>query len=171
VTLHNWFWISTFRYTGNRLPIYCNRLHHLKNNWNVRNSVKSFWNKTVTGNRLTESKNSSNLENFEKKSFEKKNYAMFVFLRNLFNTSLVKSSWFLLLNLEFIFSWILKSNFSWSCWLNLEIILTQSWSHYLGFLSSSSSSSKLLESTWFIIMKLASTELSVLNWKQRYFLF
>ena len=110
------------------------------------------------GNRLPESKNSGKLENFEKKTLLKNKTVLCFFLKNLFNTSLVKSSWFLLLNLEFIFSWILKSNFTWFLNLldfftwNLKLILilnllTQSWNHSLAFLSSS----KLLESTWFII--------------------
>jgi len=63
-----------FRYTSNRLPIYCNRLHHLKIIWNVANSVKTFLKSNFitsnrlqeTGNRLPESKYCSNLENFEK---------------------------------------------------------------------------------------------------------
>ena len=42
VTLHIWIWISTFKHTGNRLPIYCNRLHHFEIDWNVVNSVESF---------------------------------------------------------------------------------------------------------------------------------
>ena len=92
----------------------------------------------VIGNRLPESKNSSKLENFEKNSFEKQNYAMFVFWK-IFS---ILPLWSLL---EIKILLILES-----CWLNLEIII-------LGFLSSSLSLSKLLESTWFIIMKLAST--------------
>ena len=76
-----------FKHTGNRLPISCNRLHHFEINWNIANSVEKLLKSNFatsnqlqeTGNRLPESKNSGNLENFEKNSFEKKNCAMFVF--------------------------------------------------------------------------------------------
>ena len=76
-----------FKHTGYRLPISCNRLHHFEINWNVVNSFESFLKTNFatgnrlqeTGNRLPESKNSGNLENFEKISFEKQNCAMFVF--------------------------------------------------------------------------------------------
>ena len=91
------------------------------------------------------------------KLFWKTKLCYVCFLKNLFNTSLVKSSWFLLLKLEFIFSWILISNFSWTCWLNLEIIL---WAfchhlcHYQNFLNQLDSSSwslllqKVLWGSW-----------------------
>jgi len=45
----------------------------LKSNFATGNQLQE------TGNRLPESKNSVNLENFEKNSFEKQNCAMFVF--------------------------------------------------------------------------------------------
>ena len=87
------------------------------------------------GNRLPESKNSGNLENFEKNSFEKQNCAMFVFWKI--------SSILPLRSLLDFFSWILKSNFSWFLNLldffswNLKLILnlnllTQPWNHSLG---------------------------------------
>ena len=149
VTLHNWIWISTFRYTGNRLPIYCNRLHHLKNNWNIANSVKSFWNQTLL---LVIDYKKLVLRKFWEKLFWKTKLCYVCFLKNLFNTSLVKSSWFLLLNLEFIFSWILKSNFSWFLKLVDSILKSFSWAfcHHLCYHQNS------LNQSWFI-MKLAST--------------
>ena len=62
-----------------------------------------------------------------------------VFEKIFFNTSLVKSwlvaSWFLLLNLEFIFSWILilLDVFSWILKSILILnLLTQSWHHSFG---------------------------------------
>ena len=90
----------SLRCTGNRLPISCNRLHHLEINWNVANSVENFLKSNFvignrlqeTGNRLPKSKNSGNLENFEKNSFEKTKLCYVCFLKNLFNTSLVRSS-------------------------------------------------------------------------------
>jgi len=45
----------------------------LKSNFATGNQLQE------TGNRLQESKNSGNLENFEKNSFEKQNCAMFFF--------------------------------------------------------------------------------------------
>ena len=48
-----------FKHTSNRLPIYCNQLHHFEIDWNVVNSVESFLKtKLATDNRLPESKNS-----------------------------------------------------------------------------------------------------------------
>jgi len=140
-----------FRYTGNRLPIYCNRLHLLKNNWNVANSVKSFWNQTLSlvidyRKLVIDYQRVKTLVTWKilRKTLLKNKTVLCLFLKDLFNTSLVKSSWFLLMNLEFIFSWILKSNFSWILNLldffswNLKLILilnllTQSWNHSLEF--------------------------------------
>jgi len=45
----------------------------LKSNFATGNRLQEI------GNRLSESKNSGNLENFEKNSFEKQNCAMFAF--------------------------------------------------------------------------------------------
>ena len=111
VTLHNWIWISTFKHTSNWLPKSCNRLHHFEINWNVVNSVESFWKQTLPlvidyRNLVIDYqrvKNSGNLENFVKTSFEKQNCAMFVFWK-IFS---ILPLWSLL---DF-FSWNLNSSF------------------------------------------------------------
>jgi len=59
----------------------------LKSNFAIGNRLQE------TGNPLPKSKNSGNLENFEKNSFEKQNCAMFVFLKNLFNTLMENCLW------------------------------------------------------------------------------
>jgi len=40
------FLMMTTLKSRNTYTIYCNWLHHLKINWNITNSVKSFWNQT-----------------------------------------------------------------------------------------------------------------------------
>jgi len=104
-----------------------------------------------TGNQLPESKYSGNLEKFEKTLFVKQNCAMFGFGKIFFNTSLVKSwlvaSWFLLLNLKFIFSWILILLDVFSLILKLILILnllTQSWHHSFGIFV-------IIKTTWIIL--------------------
>ena len=98
------------------------------------NSITGNW-LQETGNQLPESKYSSNLEKFEKTFLVKQNYAMFGFWKIFFNTSLVKSwlvaSCFLLLNIEFIFSWILILLDVFSLILILNL-LSQSWHHSFG---------------------------------------
>jgi len=170
--IHNWFWISTFRYTGNRLSIYCNWLHHLKIIWNVANSVKYFLkSNSITGNRLQEignrlpeSKYSGNLEKFEKTLFVKQNCVMFGFWEIIFNTSLVNSSslesWFFLMS--FLESWnqlLLNLESSWCLFLNLEINLDLELvdSILTSFFWAFCHHQNYLIHTWFIIMKLAST--------------
>jgi len=98
----------------------------LKSNFATGNQLQE------NGNRLPESKNSGNLENFEKNSFEKQNCAMFVFWK-IFSILPLWSllDFFFFFNLEFIFSWILKSNFSWFSNLVLEIILLYSFGLFL----------------------------------------
>ena len=73
-----------------------------------------------TGNWLPESKNSGNLRKFWEKLFWKTKLCYVCFLKNLFNTSLVKSSWFLLLNLES--SWFLLMKLE----INLDLELVNS---------------------------------------------
>ena len=72
---------------------------------------------------------------------------MFGFWKILFNTSLVNSwlvaSWFLLWNLEFIFSWILILLDVFSLILILNL-LTQSWHHSFGLFV-------IIKTTWIIL--------------------
>ena len=80
------------------------------------------------GNRLPKSKNSGNLENFEKNSFEKQNCAMFDFEKSfqyfpceVFLISSLESWIHLLLNLEIKLLLIIES--SWFLLMKLEINL------------------------------------------------
>ena len=132
MTLHNWFWISMFRCTGNRLPISCNQLHHFEINWNVANSVENFWNLTLPL-----------VINYRKLVIDYQRVKTLVTLKILRKT-LLKNKTVLCLFFEKSFQYfpcevfLISSLESWiHLLLNLEIKLLL-----------------ILESSWFLLMKL-----------------
>ena len=97
----------------------------------------------ATGNRLPKSKNSGNLENFEKNSFEKQKCAMFVFFEKYFQY--FPCEVFLISSLE---SWNQTSLDSWIFLISSH----ETWTHLL--LNLEIKLLLILESSWFILMKL-----------------
>jgi len=113
-----------------------------------------------TGNRLLESKYSGNLENFEK-TLVKQNCAMFGFWKNPFQY--FPREVFLISSLESWNQLLLNLEFSWFPLMNLEINLDLKLvdSILKSFFWAFCHHQNYLIHTWIIIMKLASTALSV----------
>ena len=88
------------------------------------------------------------------------------FLKNLYNTTLVRSSWFLLLNLKFIFSWILKSNFSWFLKLVDSILKSFSWAFYHHLCYHQNYLNQLDSSSWSLLLHILIDSLESLHQRE-----